>query len=379
MRSLWLTNDLPPRAGGIEQFVGNLLRRLEPEHTVVVGPAHPEADRFDSLQPYQVVRAPGQVWPTPRVLRLVRAVARDHRPDVVVLGASWPLGELAPALGRDPAVPLVALTHGLEAGLAGAGLGLLIRRATRGLTAATIVSGFTEQRLRPHLRAARVERLAPGVDPGTFHPALDGAPLRAGWGIPLGAPLVGCISRLVRRKGQDVLVAAWPQVHRRHPDAWLVLVGTGPREAALRQAVARLGPGGQVVVAGPVAWSHLPAAYAALDLFAMPCRTRLLGTDVEGLGVCYLEAQACAVPAIVGRSGGAPEAVRDGETGLVIDGDDVDAVGGAISDLLADRQRRLQMGEAGRRWIEQVWAWDRIAARFHRLLQEVAAGGRLAP
>jgi phosphatidylinositol alpha-1,6-mannosyltransferase len=370
VRVLWVTNDLPPRSGGIQQFVQSLLERSWPDETVVVGPADPDADTHDLRQPYRVIRIAGAVLPTPGVLRTVRAAAAEHDPEVVVLGASWPLGELGGALARDPGVPVVALSHGLEAGLASVGLGRLVRRATRHLAALTTITEFTAGQLRPHSAAARTVALPPGVDPAAFHPGLDGTRLRRSWGVPQDAPLVGCISRLVRRKGQDRLLEAWPTVAAEHPDAWLVLVGTGRLLDELRATAADLD---RVVVAGEVPWEDLPAAYAALDLFAMPCRTRLAGTDVEGLGIVYLEAQACAVPAVAGRSGGAPEAVRDGETGLVVDGDDPAAVADALDRLLADPQLRAEMGRRGRAWVEDTWSWDAIAARFRQLLEEVSA------
>lgn len=370
MRVLWLTNDLPPRAGGIQQFVGNLLRRVHPTTTVVVGPAAADATSHDARVPWRTVRAPGPVLPTRQLRRLAMATGREHRPDVIVLGAAWPLGELAPALGHQLHAPVVALSHGLEAGLAGAGLGVLVRRATHGLAALTTISDYTERRLRPHVEATRIERVPPGVDVELFDPDRDGSGLRRAWGVPDGAPLVGCISRLVPRKGQDALVAAWPEVRRRHPDAWLAIVGAGPRERALRRAVTRVRG---AVLPGPVAWEALPDAHAALDVFAMPCRTRLAGMDVEGLGIVYLEAQASGVPVVAGDSGGAPEAVRDGGTGLVVDGRDRAALVAALDRLLADDDVRTRMGRAGRAWAEQSWSWDAIAARFSSLLAEVAS------
>lgn len=376
MRVLWLTNDLPPRAGGIQQFVANLLTRVHPDTTVVIGPVEDGAAAHDAQQPYGTVRYEGTVLPRPAVLARVREVAREHRPDVIVLGASWPLGELGRALAADPGVPVVALSHGLEAGLAGVGLGRLVRRATRHLAAVTTISDFTEERLTPHLAAPIVRRVPPGVDVTTFRPGLDGSALRAAWGIPADAPLVGCISRLVARKGQDVLLEAWPRIRVAHPDAWLAIVGSGPDEDDLRHRADALNrrPGPGVVVTGGVSWADLPAAYAALDVFAMPCRTRLAGTDVEGLGIVYLEAQACGIPVIGGRSGGAPEAVRDGISGHVVDGTSPAEVGVAVSGLLADPAQAAAMGAAGRSWVEDVWSWERIAARFGALLDEVVAG-----
>ncbi len=373
MRALWITNDLPPRAGGIEQFLGNLLDRVHPHETVVLGPTAPDAEAHDHARAWRTVRAPGRVLPTPAIHRLARRIAADHRPEVVVLGASWPLGELAGPLRRDLGVPVVALAHGLEAGLAGAGLGRLVRRATRDLAALTTISDWTEQRLRPHLAAQRVRRVPPGVDVGVFTPHVDGTLLREAWGVPPGAPLVGCISRLVPRKGQDTLLEVWPELRRRHPDAHLVLAGEGPLAGRLAERAARLGPDAGVALPGRLSWEELPAAHAALDLFAMPCRTRMAGTDVEGLGIVYLEAQASAVPAIAGRSGGAPEAVRDGETGAVVDGDDPRAVLAELDRWLSDRGRRERAGRAGRAWVERAWSWERIAADFADLLEEVVA------
>lgn len=381
MRVLWLTNDLPPRAGGIEQFVGNLLERVHPESTVVVGPAargtdRAEAEGHDASRPYRTVRLGGAVLPTLTTARRTVAVARDHRAEVVVLGASWPLGELAPRLGRELGVPVVALSHGLEAGLAKVGLGRLIRRSTRGLAALTTISGFTQRSLAPHVRAARLRRLPPGVDVERFRPDVDGGRLRAAWGVPADVPLVVCLSRLVRRKGQDVLLDVWPEVRRRHPEAWLVVVGEGPLGGELERRARALGAGGHVRLTGRIAWEDLPAAYAAADLFAMPCRTRAAGTDVEGLGIVFLEAQASAVPVVVGRSGGAPEAVQDGISGTVVDGSDPAAVARAIDRWLAEPQARRAAGLAGRAWVEQRWSWHAIAATFRDLLDEVVAAAR---
>lgn len=381
MRVLWLTNDLPPRAGGIEQFVGNLLQRVHPTTTLVLGPAasgdaeaQREAVAHDADAPYRVRRLPGAALPTRAVRRAATAAAREHRAEVVVLGASWPLGELAPALTRDLDVPVVALAHGLEAGLTGVGGGPLVRRATRGLAALTTISDYTERRLAPHVAAARVVRVPPGVDVDRFHPGIDGGALRERWGVPVDAPVVGCVSRLVPRKGQDRLVAVWPRIRERHPDAWLVLVGEGPLAERLARDVDRLGRDAGVVLPGRVAWDELPAAHAAVDVFAMPCRTRWFGTDVEGLGIVYLEAQAVGRPAIAGTSGGAPEAVQDGRTGSVVDGRDDDALVAAVDRWLGDPDGRAMAGAAGRAWVEAAWSWEAIAARFRGLLDEVVSG-----
>ncbi len=366
-RILWVTNDLPPRAGGIQQFVHNLLVRVAPSTSLVLGPGQDGAAEHDPAQPYAVLRRRSGVWPTPAVRREAIELVRRHDADVVVLGATWPLGELGGPIGEATGVPVVGITHGLEAGLARAGGGHLIRRATRGLAAATAITAFTEDALRPHV-ACRLDRLPPGVDPEVFHPSVDGGPLRERWGIPPDALLVGCVSRLVPRKGQDRLLDVWERLAPRHPDSHLVIVGGGPAEASLRARATGL-PRAQVV--GAVSWAELPAAYAALDVFAMPCRTRLAGLDVEGLGIVYLEAGACGVPVVAGRSGGAPEAVRDGETGFVVDGRDVGEIAERLHDLLGDGDLRDRLGAAGREWSAGVWSWDDLAARFRDLLMDV--------
>lgn len=375
MRVLWVTNDLPPRAGGIQQFVANLLARVHPASTTVIGPAAGmDGPAYDRVQPYSTVRLAGAVVPSPRVTRTVIEVARTHRPHVIVLGASWPLGELAPAVRAALGVPVVALSHGLEAGMAQVGGGRLVARATRGLAALTTISDWSEDRLRPHVRAARLVRLPPGVDVERFHPDVDGGAQRRAWGVPSGVPLVGCVSRLVPRKGQDVLLAAWPEVRARHPDAWLAIVGDGPEAKRLARRSADLGPAAGVVLPGGVDWEQLPASFAALDVFAMPCRTRWAGLDVEGLGIVYLEAQAAGVPAVAGRSGGAPEAVRDGVSGTVVDGRDPAAVAAALDGWLASPGSRRDAATTGRRFVEERWSWTVIADRFGQLLDEVVAG-----
>jgi len=376
LRVLWVTNDLPPRTGGIQQFVSNLLRRVHPDTTVVVGPrAGTEAVRTDEPERYRAVRAPGAVLPTRGMLHLVVDVARQHRAEVIVLGATWPLGELAGPLRRRLDIPVVGLTHGLEAGMAGAGLGHLIRRATRGLAAATTISRFTADRLTGHLGAPLVRRLPPGVDLERFHPGVDGAGFRRRFGVPADATVVACISRLVPRKGQDRLVEVWPEVQRRHPDAWLLLVGEGPLAGRLARTARRAGAGGdRIVLTGPVPWEQLPQAHAAADVFAMPCRTRWGGVDVEGLGIVYLEAQASGVPVIVGASGGAPETVMDDRAGEVVDGRDRSQLLAALDGWLGDPERRGAAGEPARQAVTRHYAWDAIAADLRRLLDEVVAG-----
>src|SRR3954462_9123531 len=210
-------------------------------------------------------------------------------------------------------------------------------------------------------------QLSPGVDVDVFTPAADGDEIRRRHGLG-DAPVVVCVSRLVARKGQDVLVAGWPRVLERHPDARLLLVGGGPGEASLRRAIASRELERSVVLTGPVAAPDLPAHYAAGDVFAMPCRTRRGGLDVEGLGMVFLEAAACGRPVVAGTSGGAPETVREGVTGHVVDPRSPAAVAATIADLLDDPARAAAMGAAGRAWVEERWSWTTIAQTFAGIL-----------
>jgi phosphatidylinositol alpha-1,6-mannosyltransferase len=179
---------------------------------------------------------------------------------------------------------------------------------------------------------------------------------------------VVCVSRLVARKGQDTLIRALPAIRRRVPDAALLLVGGGSYQSSLQRLAHRTGVERDVVFTGSVPWAQLPAYYAAGDVFAMPCRTRYAGLDVEGLGVVFLEAAATGLPVVAGNSGGAGDAVRDGETGVIVDGESVDAVADAVSELLSDPARAQAMGAAGRTWVEQNWQWSTLATKLRHLL-----------
>ena len=372
-RALWVTNDFPPRSGGIEQFVANLLSRTAPTSVRVLTATHPDAVSHDEQLPYRVERiAPRPLLPMPWLAARIRSEAADHDADVVVFGAAWPLAEVA---GSTP-LPAVALTHGHEAGMARIGGGPVLRHAMRDLAAIGVISDFTHRHLERWVPPATgVHRIPPGVDIARFTPEISGDAIRRRFGIAADQPLALCLSRLVARKGQDVLIEAWPAVLRRVPDAHLLLAGTGPMGPALRRRATKLRLNANITFAGDLPWPDLPAFHAAADLFVMPCRTRSLGLDVEGLGIVYLEAQATGTAVLAGDSGGAPEALVDGETGLVVDGRDVHAVAAAVTELLTDPVRRAEMGVAGREFVTKHYAWDVIAERFNLLLEQVADRG----
>ena len=184
-------------------------------------------------------------------------------------------------------------------------------------------------------------------------------------------PVVVVVSRLMPRKGQDTLIRALPAIQRQVPDAALLIVGGGPYRSRLETLVEETSVADSVVLTGGVAWEDLPAHYAAGDVFAMPCRTRNRGWDVEGLGIVYLEAGAVGLPVIAGNSGGAPDAVLEGETGFVVDGRDLAQAADRVSELLRDPELAQQMGRRGRAWVEQQWSWPIVSRRLTDLLEGV--------
>jgi phosphatidylinositol alpha-1,6-mannosyltransferase len=371
-RTLVVTNDFPPRVGGIQSFVHSLASHLPPGELVVYAPKWNGAPEFDARQAFEVVRHPTSLMlPTPDVLRRARDIARTHQCESVWFGAAAPLALLAPALRRDPGVrQVVASTHGHEVGWAKLPVAKqLLAHIGANCDTITYLGEYTLQRLRKACGPrTHFERLPSGVDSQQFSPAADGAMVRRRHGL-LGRPVVVCVSRLVARKGQDVLIRALPQIQRTIPDAALLIVGGGPHREQLERMVREAGLDRDVVITGSVPFAELPAHYASGDVFAMPSRSRLHGLEVEGLGIVYLEANACGLPVVAGDSGGAPDAVLEGKTGYVVDGRSVDAVADRVSTLLGDEALRRRMGAAGREWVTSEWQWPTLAAKLHTLLQ----------
>ncbi|MGE5830661.1 MAG: glycosyltransferase family 4 protein [Micromonosporaceae bacterium] len=370
-RTLLVTNDFPPRPGGIQQFVHNLAVRQPPGSLVVYASSWRGADTFDADQPFAVVRENTSVLlPTPAVARRAAEIARRHRCTAAWFGAAAPLGLLAAGLRERAGITrVVALTHGHEAGWAALpGARALLRRIGRDADVVTYLGDYFRTRLaRVVGDVTTLERLAPGVDTEAFTPEVSGAAVRARYGLT-DRPVVVCVSRLVPRKGQDTLIRALPLIQRRVPEAALLLVSGGPYRSTLERLAGSLGVRRDVVFTGSVPWAELPAHFAAGDVYAMPCRTRRGGLDVEGLGIVYLEASATGLPVVAGDSGGAPDAVREGETGYVVPGRDVGAVAERIATLLADRALAARLGAAGRAWVEARWRWDAAADRLAHLL-----------
>jgi len=367
--TLLVTNDFPPRAGGIQQFVHNLAIRQPAGSLVVYASTSPGAAKFDADQPFEVVRErTGMLLPTPAVARRAGELARSYGCDTVWFGAAAPLGLLADGLRRRTGIQrAVAQTHGHEAGWAALpGARALLRRIGRGVDVVTYLGEYFRVRLAP-LVDAELGQLSPGVDVDAFRPDVDGSGVRAKYRLD-DRPVIVCVSRLVPRKGQDALIRSLPAILRRVPDALLLLVSPGPYRSTLERLARAGGVVDRVIFTGEVPWDDLPAYYAAGDVFAMPCRTRRGGLDVEGFGIVYLEASATGKPVVAGNSGGSLDAVRDGETGYVVDGRDLDAIADRVATLLDDRELATRMGAAGRAWVEREWRWATQAARLQGYL-----------
>lgn len=372
-RTLLVTNDFPPRHGGIQSYLHNFAATLPPEDLVVFSSSFHGADMaaFDAAQPYEVVRSRHTMMtPTPDVVRQAADLVRSLDIQTVWFGAAAPLGLMGPALRRAGATRTVASTHGHEVGWwMSPGTRQLLRRIARGSDVMTYVSAYTRRRLAGAFdRAGSTVHLPSGVETDVFHPDPKArGDLRARYQLG-DRPVVLCLSRLVPRKGADSLIRAWPGVLSAVPGAVLVIAGEGRYEKTLQALVARHRVSDSVLFTGRVATEEIAAHYAMPDLFAMPCRTRGGGLDVEGLGVVYLEAAAAGVPVIAGTSGGAPETVLEGTTGLVVDGRDSAGLTDAVVSILGDRELGARMGAAGRDWVREQWNWGLLGSRLRRVL-----------
>ncbi|AGZ49344.1 GDP-mannose-dependent alpha-(1-6)-phosphatidylinositol monomannoside mannosyltransferase [Mycobacterium kansasii] len=376
-RVLLVTNDFPPRRGGIqsylEEFVGRLVEAGS--HSVTVyAPQWKGAQAYDDAAcaaGYRVVRHPGTLMlPAPAVDSRMRRLIAEYGIDTVWFGAAAPLALLAPRARRAGATRIVASTHGHEVGWSMLPVARsVLRRIGDSADVVTFVSRYTQARFAPAFGpGAALEYLPPGVDSDRFRPdPAARAELRKRYRLD-ERPVVVCVSRLVPRKGQDMLIKALPAIRRRVDGAALMIVGGGPYLQALRKLAKDRQVADHVTFTGGVPGDELPAHHAVADVFAMPCRTRGAGLDVEGLGIVFLEASASGVPVIAGQSGGAPETVRHNKTGLVVDGTSVDEVADAVADLLTDRDRAAAMGAAGRQWVTANWRWDTLAIRLAGLL-----------
>ena len=373
---LCITNDFGPRAGGIETFVIGLIERLPFGSVIVYTSAQEESAPYDLkwLQDFgvEVVRDKSKILlPTPGVAYCVHALVRERKITTVFFGAAAPLGLLSKGLRRAGVKEIVALTHGHEVWWSKVfPFTLAMKSISRQVNTLTYLGEFTRNAISKSVTkvaAQSMVKIAPGIDTDHFSPQ-DARELRNELGLSEKKVIVS-VGRLVHRKGQDVLIEAMPAIIKDVPYAHLLMIGEGPYRGYLENRVKALGIQESVTFIGRIHYVDLPRYLCVGDLFVMPSRSRLAGLEVEGLGIVYLEASACGLPVIAGDSGGAPDAVLEGQTGLVVDGTQKTEVASAVVKLLLDPERSQAMGIRGRQWVIQEWRWEIWSARFAELLK----------
>ncbi|MEY4158445.1 MAG: hypothetical protein RL743_940 [Actinomycetota bacterium] len=369
-RHLLVTNDFPPKIGGIQSLLWEWWRRLPADQFAVLTSPYKGAREWDAEQPFRVERIRESVLlPHPLMGKRINDLARDFGAEFVVLDPAVPLGIIGPNLD----LPYAVVLHGAEVTVPGRipgsqqVLGRVLRRATHCIAAGQYPAREAE---RAAGRALPTTVVAPGVDTARFR-VLDEAERRAArerFGIAPDAELIVGVSRLVPRKGFDTAIAAVARMARARPNLELVIAGAGRDEGRL----ARLArdSGAPVRFLGRVSFDDLPLLYGCADVFAMLCRNRWFGLEQEGFGIVFLEAAACGVPQVAGASGGAAEAVEDGRTGVVVgDPDDVDEVVAAFERLLDDDAGRRAMGVAARARAEAEFSYEVLSARLWNTLR----------
>jgi phosphatidylinositol alpha-1,6-mannosyltransferase len=362
-----VTNDFPPRIGGINYYVDQFMRRFPAGTVTIFSSRYAGWQGFDASYPHEVIRLETEMMlPSPAVRRRLHDELRRRHPDVVVFGATWPLGHMGPAIRRKLGIPYAGFTHGLE--LTGALVPGLLRHIGRQASLLTAASRWARTKLEGAFGwRGRMGVLPSGVDADRFHPEVSDAGVRVRHALG-DAPVITCVSRLVPRKGQDLLIRALPSIARQCPAVRLLIVGSGPYEKSLRALAAGTGVADRVVFSGAVSYDELPAYFRAGDVFAMPCRVRWFGFDVEALGAVFLQGAAVGRPVIAGATGGAPETVKDGETGFTVDPTRVEPLAEAILTLLRDPARAAAMGRAGAAWVHAEWTWEVLAERLKGML-----------
>jgi phosphatidylinositol alpha-1,6-mannosyltransferase len=354
--ALLVTSSFLPGHGGIESYLAELCDLLSPR-LAVMAPARRDGKALPDGLGYETIPGPGSMLlPRPPTATAIAERAAALGTDRILFGTPWPLALLGPRLKRR-GFRYAVIAHGAEILVPGA-VPVVGGKLADALSAAELllpVSDFTAARIellleRKGCDVPRMERLRARVDVDRFWPGADGGALRRELGIAPDSRVVLCFGRLVARKGIHRLIRTMPDLAERVPETVLVVAGTGPQERRLRRLALRTRA--PVVFAGRVTDDDAPGMYAMADVFALPVADRWFGLDVEGLGVVLLEAAACGVPCVTGRSGGTPEAVVDGDTGFTVDARDADALADAIVRLLSDPQSARKMGEAGRAHVE---------------------------
>ena len=376
-RTLFVTNDFPPRIGGAQSYYWGAIRTLDPSAVTILAPAHVDAAAFDATHPYTVVRTPTSVlWPSAAMFRTVAALAVKVGAELVQLGHPLPAGLLGPQLKDRCGLPYVVFLGGAEVTLPGAipGVNNILRHVLGKASMLLTVSEYTARAASQQVRGrVPAEVLRPPLNVAGFVPATvdEARQLRRRLGID--GDLVVCLGRLVPRKGQDKLIDALAMLRQEFPSLHLALIGEGRLATRLYDRAQRRGVGECVHLTGALVDSAVTDWLRAADLFASPCRTRWGGFEVEGFGIVFAEAALTGLPVIAGRSGGAPESVVEGETGMVVDGDSAQQVAAALAALLRmPPERRREMGARGRALALARHTPDVVGERYRELLQRAA-------
>ena len=374
---LFVTNDFGPRAGGIETFIIGLIQRRPFGQTIVYTSFQENSAQFDAdwLANYgvRVIRDRSKILlPTPRVALHLRGIIKKEGITTAAFGAAAPLGLLSASMKRAGVVRTVALTHGHEVWWAKVfPFNLLLRRIGSTVDVLTYLGEFTRKAISKALSAraqSAMVKIAPGIDVEHFI-STDASSLRESLGLADKKVIVS-VGRLVHRKGQDHLIEAMPEILKNVPRAHLLLVGEGPYREHLQNLVHQLKLESSVTFIGRIQYQDLPMYICVGDIFAMPSRSRLMGLEVEGLGIVYLEASSCGLPVLAGDSGGAPDAVIQNETGLVVSGTDNKEIASAAVALLTNLEASQKMGTVGRQWIVDNWRWEIWSKAFEELLKK---------
>jgi len=377
VRHLLVTNDFPPKVGGIQNYLWELWRRLPADDVVVYTTPHAESAAFDAAQDYTVLRS-REPWllPHPWLVRRINRLVEEHDVDLVVLDPAVPVGLVGPHLNRPYAVVL----HGAEVTIPGRlpGTRQLLKRVLGGAVGVIAAGGYpaaeAQRALGRPLPPCTI--IAPGVDGARFQPqdATAVAATRHRLGLPEDAPLVVSVSRLVPRKGMDTLINAASKLETRHPEVLVAIAGSGRDSKRLQRLIDK--QQAPVRLLGRLSENDLIDLYAAADVFTMMCRKRWAGLEQEGFGIVFLEAAASGVAQVAGRSGGAHEAVEHNQTGLVVDnpGNVTDVVD-ALDTLLADHPRRQAMGVAARQRAVEQFDYDTLAGQLGAALTAMGESG----
>jgi phosphatidylinositol alpha-1,6-mannosyltransferase len=375
-----VTNDFPPKTGGIQSYLWELWRRFPTDSAVVLTARGPDrgaaAAKFDQKEQYRIVRTDDAVLlPTPALRRRINELVKETAAVLVIIDPVLPLGALG--LGRGLDVPYGLVVHGAETTMPGRfpGSRHLMGRVLAGAKLVIAAGPYPARQAQNAVKDHSLDTVVipPGVDTAKFRPLVgeERDEARARFGLPEEARLVVSLSRLVPRKGMDVLIETSAELAKERDDLVVAIGGSGRDRKRLEGLIQSFDA--PVRLVGRVADEDLPAFYGCADVFAMLCRNRIGGLE-EGFGIVFIEAASTGVAQVAGLSGGVPDAVVDGVTGLVVDRPaDSREAAGVLGKLLDDPALRSRLGEAARERAVAEFDLDNLAARLSHAIEQ--AGG----